>query len=168
MKSILLVVQMLCAFSICGAQPSTRSVRAAAEYYVAVYAKHYGVPVALARAVVERESSWQPCTVSLKGAVGLMQLMPETAKRLGVASRCDLNQNVSGGVRHLAWLMQRFHNDFRLVVAAYYAGEDVIERRGLAYRNDAVVTYVKTIRAAYSREIQSKPESKTPEKRDVR
>jgi len=54
--------------------------------------------------------------------------MPLTAQRLGVRDRCSVDQNVSGGVRHLAWLMQQFHNDFRLVAAAYYAGEDVIGR----------------------------------------
>jgi soluble lytic murein transglycosylase-like protein len=140
-----------------------------AEYYVAAYAKHYQVPLALARAIVERESNWQPCAVSPKGDVGLMQLMPATAQRLGVTDRCNLNQNVSGSVRYLAWLMQRFHNDLRLVAAAYFAGEDVIERRGLAYRNAGVVAYVKAIRAAYVREMRSKPESEnTPEKRDVR
>ena len=165
MKSALIVAQMLCAVSICGAQSGSRTTRMEAEYYVAAYAKHYRVPLALARAIVERESNWQPCAVSPKGAVGLMQLMPATAHRLGVTDRCSLDQNVSGSVRYLAWLMQRFHNDLRLVAAAYCAGEDVIERRGLAYRNAGVVTYVKAIRAAYVRQMRSKPESKnTPEK----
>ena len=54
------------------------------------------------RAVVEQESGWQRCAVSRKGAVGLMQLMPRTAARLNVHNRCDINQNVSGGVRYLA------------------------------------------------------------------
>ena len=89
-----------------------------------------------------------------------MQLMPLTAKRLGVGDRCDLDQNVSGGVRYLAWLMQQFHNDLRLVVAAYYAGEDAIGRRGLAYRNPDVVAYVTAIRTAYLREVASEPENR--------
>ena len=62
--------------------------RIEAEYYVVAYARHYRVPLALARAIVKRESNWQPCVVSPKGAVGLMQLMPATAKRLGVTDRC--------------------------------------------------------------------------------
>jgi soluble lytic murein transglycosylase-like protein len=111
-----------------------------AEYYVASYAHQYKVPVALVRAIVEHESNWQPCVVSPKGAVGLMQLMPVTARRLGVRDRCNLEQNVSGGVRYLARLMQLFHDDLRLVVAAYYVGEDVIGRRTLAYRNPDVVS----------------------------
>jgi len=169
MKSVLIVAQMLCAISICGAQSGTRTTRMGAEYYVAAYAKHYGVPIALARAIVERESNWQPCAVSPKGAVGLMQLMPATAQRLGVTDRCNLDQNVSAGVRYLAWLMRRFHNDLRLVAAAYYVGEDGINKRGLSYGNSGVVAYVLGIRTTYLREAGIEPESKnTPEKRDVR
>jgi soluble lytic murein transglycosylase-like protein len=98
-----------------------------------------------------------------------MQLMPLTAKRLGVGDRCNLDQNISGGVRYLAWLMRQFHDDLRLVAAAYYAGEDVIGRRGLAYRNPDVVAYVTEIRTTYLREVASKPESKNNlGKRDVR
>lgn len=133
MKAVLILV--FCAASTCRAQSGMRTTRIEAEYYVAAYAKHYRVPSALVRAIVERESNWQPCTVSPKGAVGLMQLMPATAKELGVTDRCNLDQNVAGGVHYLAWLIERFHNDLRLAVAAYYVGEDRIGRRGLSYRN---------------------------------
>ena len=168
MKAPLIVAQMLCAISICWAQSGTRT-RNEAEYYVAAYAKHYRVPIALTRAIVERESNWQPCAVSTKGAVGLMQLMPGTAQQLGVTDRCNLDQNVSGGVRYLAWLMQRFHNDLRLVAAAYYVGEDRVGKRGLFYANSDVVAYVSTIRTTYLREAGITRESKNPaEERDVR
>ena len=169
MKSSLILSQMLCAVSICWAQSDKPPVRVEAEYYVTVYAQHYQVPIALARAFVTHESNWHPCLISPKGAVGLMQLMPATAKRLGVTDRCDPDQNVSGGVRYLAWLMRQFHNDLRLVVAAYYTGEDKIGRRGLAYRNPDVVAYVSAIRTTYLREADIEPESKnTAAKRDVR
>ena len=74
--------------------------RRQAEYYAAVYAKHYGLPLDFVRAVIEQESGWHPCAVSIKGAVGLMQLMPGTAARLGTAGtavwpRCTAG---SGGV----------------------------------------------------------------------
>ena len=131
------------------------STRIEAEYYVLEYAQHYRVPVALVRAVVERESSWRVCAVSSKGAVGLMQLMPATAQRLRVHDRCNADQNVSGGVRYLAWLMRRFHGDFRLVAAAYYSGENIVDRRGLAYRNPDVVAYVSRIRATYMRQAEA-------------
>lgn len=126
-----------------------------AEYYVTAYAQHYRIPVALVEAVVERESNWRSCAISPKGAVGLMQLMPSTAQYLRVRDRCNIDQNVSGGVRHLAWLVQRFGGDFRLALAAYYAGEDIVARRGLAYRNPDVVAYVSRIRATYLRIAQA-------------
>jgi soluble lytic murein transglycosylase-like protein len=120
-----------------------------AEYYLSVYARHYHVPVPLVRAIIERESDWRACAVSARGARGLMQLMPATARRLGVKNSCNINQNISGGVRYLAWLMRLFHSDLRLVAAGYYAGEDIVARRGLSYHNADVVAYVARIRATY-------------------
>jgi soluble lytic murein transglycosylase-like protein len=169
MKVLLIVAEMLCTISIGWAQSGRARTRIEAEYYVTAYAQHYRVPVALARAIASRESNWQPCVISAKGAVGLMQLMPATAKRLAVTDRCNLDHNVSGGVRYLAWLMRRFHNDLRLVAAAYYVGEDTIGRRGLAYRNSHVVAYVRAIRTTYLREAGMEPErTDTAQKRDVR
>jgi soluble lytic murein transglycosylase-like protein len=163
------VAVILCAVSSCWARPPKPATRLEAEYYVAAYAQHYRVPVPLVRAIVERESDWRVCAVSPKGAVGLMQLMPTTAQRLRVRDRCNIDQNVSGGVRYLAWLMQLFHNDLRLVAAAYYAGEHVVGRRGLAYRNPDVVAYVSRIRATYLRQVESAAKSeKNTLKRDMR
>jgi soluble lytic murein transglycosylase len=126
--------------------------RQEAEYYVAAYAQHYRVPVEFVRALVEQESAWRRCAISSRGAVGLMQLMPETARKLGVQDRCDLRQNISGGVRHLAYLIAKFHGDLRLVAAAYYAGERVIEAKGLRYSNADVVAYVARLRARFERQ----------------
>src|SRR5436853_1083888 len=168
MKPVLILAQVLCAISICWAKSPKPPIRLEAEYYVIAYAQHYRVPVKLVRAIIERESNWQPCTISSKGAVGLMQLMPITAHRLGVKDRCNIEQNISGGVRYLAWLMQQFHADLRLVTAAYYAGEDVISRRALAYRNPDVVVYVARIRTSYLREVGIEPRiTNTVSERDV-
>ena len=128
--------------------------RQEAEYYVAAYAQHYRVPVEFVRALVEQESAWRKCAISSKGAAGLMQLMPETARRLGVQDRCDLRQNISGGVRHLAYLITKFHGDLRLVAAAYYAGERAIEAKGLQYSNPDVVAYVTHLRERFERQKQ--------------
>lgn len=127
----------------CGQSSDSRN---QAEYYLAAYANHYRVPLDFARAVVKQESGWQACAISQKGAAGIMQLMPETAARLGVRDRCNIQQNISGGIRYLAWLMNKFHGELRLVAAAYYAGERVIAARGLAYANRDVVLYVTNIR----------------------
>ena len=141
-------------FFTCQCWGGTGNARQEAEYYVASYARHYGVPVEFVRALVDQESGWHRCAISRKGAAGLMQLMPETAKKLNVQDRCDVRQNVSGGVRHLARLMAKFHGDLRLVAAAYYAGERVIEVRGLEYANPDVVGYVASIRARVERQRQ--------------
>jgi len=167
MKPVFILMVVLWAISIGWAQSRRAPAQSEAEYYVTAYAQHYRVPVALVRAIVERESNWQPCLISPKGAAGLMQLMPATAKRLGVAERCNLEQNVSGGVRYLAWLMRRFHNDLRLVAAAYYVGEATIGRRGLAYRNPDVVAYVSMIRTTYLREAGIEPGSKNSTRKEM-
>jgi soluble lytic murein transglycosylase-like protein len=147
-------------------KPANPQVRRAAEYYAAMYARHYHVPVPLVRAIIQRESNWQPCAVSQKGAKGLMHLMPTTARRLGVRDSCNIEQNISGGVRYLAWLMRLFHDDLRLVAAGYYAGEDIVARRGLSYRNLEVVSYVARIRATYVFEADFADDSgKTTSKR---
>lgn len=147
MSTHLSFILFACGVLCCQAQSPRTPIRLEAEYYVAAYARHYGVPVPFVRAIVERESGWHPCAISHKGAVGLMQLMPSTAARLRVRDRCNVNENVAGGVLYLAWLMRRFQGDLRLVAAGYIAGEAMIARRGLAYRNPEVVTYVSRIRA---------------------
>ncbi len=151
MKAIGFLLVLLSLY--CAAQSCPQS-RQQAEYYAAAYAKHYGLPVEFVRAVIEQESGWHPCVVSVKGAVGLMQLMPGTAARLGVRNRCDVRENISGGVRYLAWLNHRFHGDLRLVAAAYYAGEHVVDHKGLGYANRDVINYVASIRSGTERQRQ--------------
>jgi len=168
MNSRVVILLILAAVSHCWAQARRPASRPESEYYVTAYAQHYRVPVPLVRAIVERESNWRACAVSPKGAVGLMQLMPKTAERLRVRDRFDVNQNVSGGVRYLAWLMRQFPNDFRLVAAAYYAGENVVGRRGLAYHNRDVVNYVARIRTSYLRQTDLGTNSEINWKRDRR
>jgi soluble lytic murein transglycosylase-like protein len=163
MSRHLCFVLIACGVLYCQAQPSRTPARLEAEYYVTAYARHYGVPIGFVRAIVEQESGWHPCAISHKGAVGLMQLMPTTAARLGVRDRCNVHENVAGGVLYLAWLMYTFQGDLRLVAAGYIAGEDVVTRRGLAYRNPEVVTYVSRIRA-YCRPqlVDGRRENPTP------
>jgi len=147
-------VMLALALAASGWARSTKDYRPEAEYYVAAYALHYHVPLEFVRAVVEQESGWRRCAVSTKGAAGLMQLMPATAARLNIHDRCDINQNVSGGVRYLAWLMKQFRGDLRLTAAAYFAGERAIAARGLNYANPDVVAYVARIRQRVDRQQQ--------------
>ena len=169
MKQGFALLLIICAITSCSAQAAKPTTRQEAEYYVFAYSQHYRVPLPLVRAVVERESNWRSCAISRRGAVGLMQLMPLTARNLRVYDRCNIDQNVSGGVRYLAWLIQKFHGDLRLASAAYYAGENTVSRRGLAYRNPDVIAYVSRLRATYLRFAQEKKEnSNTIQKRDIR
>jgi len=115
----------------------------------AYYALAFGVPVELVDAVIQVESAWNPYAVSSKGAAGLMQLMPATAARFGVKNRFDVEDNIRGGVAYLAWLIDLFHGELRLVVAAYNAGESPILLRGLAYSSPEVLIYVTRVAQVY-------------------
>jgi soluble lytic murein transglycosylase-like protein len=85
---------------------------------------------ALVRAVIVVESGFNPRAVSKKGAVGLMQLRPETARRYGVTDIYDPEQNVRAGAHYLSDLITRFGSDLELALAAYNAGEEAVERYG--------------------------------------
>jgi soluble lytic murein transglycosylase-like protein len=93
-------------------------------------AKATQLDAALIHAVISAESGYNPFARSRKGAAGLMQLMPETAKRYGVKNRLDPTQNISGGARYLRDLIRMFNNDLQLAVAAYNAGENAVIRAG--------------------------------------
>lgn len=84
----------------------------------------------LLHAVIQAESSYDPDAVSSKGAVGLMQLMPATAKRYGVTDRRNPEQNLRGGANYLKDLLKQFDFNLRLAVAAYNAGENAVIRSG--------------------------------------
>jgi soluble lytic murein transglycosylase-like protein len=93
-------------------------------------ARDHRVDAALLQAVVTVESGYDPRAVSSKGAVGLMQLMPDTASRYGIADLYDPVQNLEAGARHLKYLSERFNCDLALVLAAYNAGEGAVKRHG--------------------------------------
>ena len=89
-----------------------------------------GLPTALIHAVIKTESNYNPHALSQKGALGLMQLMPATAKRFGGADSLDPRENIMVGSRYLRWLMDYFNQDIELAVAAYNAGEGAVVRAG--------------------------------------
>jgi soluble lytic murein transglycosylase-like protein len=121
--------------------PVTDTLASEIRYYDAKDRARYAKPIqdaakatrleaALIHAVISAESGYNPFARSRKGAAGLMQLMPETAKRYGVKNRLDPAQNISGGARYLRDLIRMFNNDLQLAVAAYNAGENAVLRAG--------------------------------------
>ena len=120
-----------------------------ADRCVQRYAARYRVPPELISAFIDVESGWNPRAVSAKGAIGLMQLMPATARRFGAYQPFDVEQNIAAGTRYVTALMWEFHGDLRLVAAAYYAGDRWIAQKQLSYRNPDVVAYVQAVRRQY-------------------
>jgi hypothetical protein len=100
------------------------------ELLVAEAAQRHGLDPALVRAVVGVESGFQPQAVSRKGAQGLMQLMPATARDLGVADPFDPAANLDGGSRYLSALVARYEGDLTKALAAYNAGMGAVARHG--------------------------------------
>lgn len=123
--------------------------RAYSEQCVQRYATYYHIEPEVIAAFIDVESGWNPRAVSPKGAMGLMQLMPATAKRFGAYDPFNPEQNVAAGTRYVTTLMWEFHGDLRLVAAAYNAGDKWVGRRLLDYRNPDVVTYVESVRKRY-------------------
>lgn len=100
------------------------------NHHIEAAAALHGVSTELVRAVIQVESEFDPLARSSKGALGLMQLMPDTARRMGVANAFDARQNIFGGVRYLRLLLDLFRGDVALTAAAYNAGENAVTRYG--------------------------------------
>lgn len=143
--SLAFALQASCAETIRSAQ----EMRGLSERWAEYYSHAYGVPVDLVMAIIDVESAWNPRAISDKGAAGLMQLMPQTAKRFGVRNRFRLDDNIRGGVAYLAYLSHKFAGDLRLVTAAYYAGESLISIRNLEYCSPDVHRYVSDVAQRY-------------------
>lgn len=112
----------------------------------------------LVRAVIEVESGFNPRAVSHRGAQGLMQLMPSTARRLGVEDPFDPEQNVKAGTRELRRLLDRYAGDLVLALAAYNAGQGAVDRHGGVPPYGETRRYVRWIMSRYTgREFELGP-----------
>ena len=116
-------------------------------------ARKHGMDPDLVTAVARVESNYNPTAISPKGALGVMQLLPETAKRFGVANAYDPAQNIEGGVRYLKFLRDRFPGNLSLVLAAYNAGENAVRKHGGIPPYRETRDYVSKIRQLYGRDL---------------
>ena len=146
MRFLPLVLLLFATLPCARAQPDASQ----AERCVHLYAAHYRVSPEFIAALIDVESRWNPRAVSDKGAMGLMQLMPATARRYGANHPFDVEDNIAAGTRYVTALMWEFHGDMRLVSAAYYAGDRWIAERKLNYTNPDVVAYVEAGRLRYT------------------
>ena len=120
---------------------------------IARVARQYRVPEKLIHAVITIESAYDPEAVSRAGAVGLMQLMPATARRYGVSDRRDPTANIIGGTRYLRDLILQFDRDLELALAGYNAGENAVKKYGNQVPPfSETQSYVRKVLELYSQE----------------
>ena len=116
-------------------------------------ARKHGMDPDLVRAVARVESNYNPTAISPKGALGVMQLLPATAERFGVADAYDPAQNIEGGIRYLKFLRDQFPGNLSLVLAAYNAGESAVRKHGGVPPYRETRDYVHKIRQLYGRDL---------------
>jgi hypothetical protein len=109
-------------------------------------AAEQAIPPELIHSVIKAESNYNPFAVSSKGATGIMQLVPETARRFGVSNTFDAIENIQGGARYLKYLLDVYHGDYPLALAAYNAGEGAIARHGGVPPYPETQNYVHAVR----------------------
>lgn len=121
-------------------------------------ATEFGLSGALVKAVVQVESGFRAYATSHKGAMGLMQLMPHTARRMGVRDAYHPEQNLRGGSKYLKFLLERYSGNVKLALAAYNAGEGAVDRMGGIPPYEETQNYVRrvmTMKSIYERRDHS-------------
>ncbi len=129
--------------------------RTAYDAIIQQVAERHQVDSALVKAVIRTESDFVPYAVSPKGARGMMQLMPGTARMHGVWRVFDAKDNIDGGVRHLHYLLERYSGNLRLALAAYNAGEGAVDKHGGVPPYPETIDYVSRViafRDSYQRQ----------------
>ena len=128
--------------------------------FVLAAASRYGVDAELISSVMEVESHFNPNAISVKNARGLMQLLPETAARLGVKNIFDPKENIDAGTHYLHDLLQLYKNDLTLALAAYNAGPDNVQKYGNVPPFRETQSYVKQVKKKYQKN-KSAPATKS-------
>jgi soluble lytic murein transglycosylase-like protein len=121
---------------------------------LAAAADRHGLDRALLAAVAKVESNFEPFAVSPRGACGLLQLMPKTAKRFGVTNVFDVAENLDGGASYLRWLLDHFGGRVDLALAGYNAGEQAVDRHGGSPPFAETERYVLKVLDRFGRTVQ--------------
>lgn len=147
------------------APPPTPAVKATVfDPIIEKYAAHYSLDPSLIKSIIATESGFNPNAVSPKGARGLMQLMPATAQRLGVKNSFDPEENIRGGVKHFRTLMDNFNNDLTLSLAAYNAGENLVQRLGRVPEIKETQNYIKMVTSRLDKKDANPSAEEQPER----
>jgi soluble lytic murein transglycosylase-like protein len=117
---------------------------------VKTYSRRFNVPADLIHSIIKAESNYDSYAVSAKGAVGLMQLMPETAAQYGVRDLYDPDDNVMGGVKYLKDLCKLFNNNTAKVLAAYNAGQEALKKYKGIPPYPETIEYIRRVMASYA------------------
>jgi soluble lytic murein transglycosylase-like protein len=141
--------------------PAQPVVKAPYRELVEAAAERYKVDADLITSVIAVESNFDPKALSPKNARGLMQLLPETAERLGVQNIYDPKENIEAGTRYLRELLQRYNNDLALALAAYNAGPERVQQYGRVPPFAETLSYVRRVKRTYEKS-KSKPSAKAP------
>lgn len=121
------------------------------DAYVDIYASKYGIDKDLVHAVIQVESDYNPLAISRKGAMGLMQLNPDTANALGVSNPFNVESNLEGGIKYLKEMLDRY-GDLRKALAAYNAGPEAVDKYNGIPPYKETQNYVKKILSIYKKE----------------
>ncbi|UCF70780.1 MAG: lytic transglycosylase domain-containing protein [candidate division WOR-3 bacterium] len=127
------------------------------DHIIKHYCQLYDVDDELVKLVIRKESEFNPRAVSRSGAIGLMQLMPETARSLGVKDPFNPRENIKGGVKYLGHLLDLFGEDLELALAAYHAGPGLVRRLNRVPEIPATLEYVDYILSRYGRAAKKNP-----------
>jgi soluble lytic murein transglycosylase-like protein len=151
------------------APPARRVAPAAISAMVDRIASEEGVEAPLVHSVIQAESNYDASAVSAKGAQGIMQLIPATARRFGVDNAFNAEENIQGGVKYLKFLLDYYHGDYTKSIAAYNAGEAAVDKyKGVppyAETQGYVRTVAKRLTAARQHRkpaTQAQPDAETP------
>ena len=150
-----------------GAAGESAPVAANLQEAVDRIAGRHGLPPELLHSVIQVESNYNPNAVSPKGALGIMQLIPATARRFGVTDVFDPVENIEGGARYLQYLLALFDGDYPLALAAYNAGENAVAKYGNVPPYPETQTYLRLV-AKRLEEAQKVSAAKAKERKEAK